>query len=114
MRSALLAVITSGVLSLAGVLLGTGGCGGQEPVAQPPPAGAPAPVPPAPPLGASAAPAPADTTPPPPAKPSLAEIIPRTLQGMRDAFNAHDAKKLASFCTETCTVAGYGQPDCHG
>jgi ketosteroid isomerase-like protein len=33
---------------------------------------------------------------------------------MHDAFNAHDAKKVASFCAEGCVVASYGQPDAHG
>jgi len=101
MRSALLAVMTSGTLALAA-------CGGEElPPQAPPP-------PPAPPPTASATPPPADTTPPPPPKPTLAEIIPQTLQGMREAFNAHDAKKLAGYCAEDCVVATYGQPDAHG
>ncbi len=42
------------------------------------------------------------------------ELIPQTLQGMRDAFNAHDANKVASFCGEGCVVASYGQPEAHG
>jgi len=105
MRSALLVVMTSGGLSLALLpLLALAGCGGEEPPPQPPP----------PPPVATVAPPPADTTPPPPPKPTLAELIPQTLSGMHDAFNAHDAKKLASFCAEACVVAGYGQPDSHG
>src|SRR5580658_5647886 len=100
MRSALLALMTSGAVALAS-------CAGEEPAPQAPP-------PPPPPPTASATPPPADTTPPPPPKPSLAELIPQTMQGMRDAFNAHDAKKLASFCAEDCVVASYGQPDAHG
>jgi hypothetical protein len=102
MRFALLALMTSGAVALGGVT----SCGGEEPAPQAPP--------PPPPPTVSATPPPADTTPPPPPKPSLAELIPQTLQGMRDAFNAHDAKKLATFCTEDCVVAGYGQPDAHG
>jgi ketosteroid isomerase-like protein len=93
-----------GLLSLLG-LLGLLACGGEQPAPQPPPAPPPPPVASAP---------PPDTTPPPPPKPSLAELVPQTLQGMRDAFNAHDAKKVASFCEEGCVVTSYGQPEARG
>jgi len=33
---------------------------------------------------------------------------------MRDAFNAHDAKKVAGYCAEDCAVSSYGQPDARG
>jgi steroid delta-isomerase-like uncharacterized protein len=66
----------------------------------------------------ASAPAPtssAPTTPPPPAKPSLAELIPQTLKGVNDAFNAHDAKKVASLYSEDATVTDYGGgPASHG
>jgi ketosteroid isomerase-like protein len=100
MPSALCDVMICGTLALVA-------CGGEAPAPQAPP------PPPAPPV-ASATPPPADTTPPPPPKPSLAELIPQTLAGMREAFNAHDAKKLASYCAEDCVVDSYGQPDAHG
>src|SRR6185312_3636380 len=75
------------------------GCGGSEPAPQTAP---PAPPPVAP--TASAAPPPADTTPPPPPKPSLVELIPQTLKGIDEAFNAHDAKKMATYYTEDCAA----------
>ncbi|MDP9036460.1 MAG: ester cyclase, partial [Myxococcota bacterium] len=58
---------------------------------------------------ASAAPPPVDT-PPAPAKPTLAELMPQSLKGIGEAFNAHDAKKLASYYAEDCTIQGYGEP----
>ena len=105
MRSTTLAALTMTTLALAA-------CGGETPAPQPPPS---APPPPAT-ASASATPPPADTTPPPPAKPSVAELIPQTLKGIADAFNAHDAKKLASYYTEDCLVQAYGTPnrDAHG
>jgi ketosteroid isomerase-like protein len=57
---------------------------------------------------------PADTTPAPPPKPSLAEVIPATLKGIGEAFNAHDAKKLATYYTEDSVASAYGYPDAHG
>ena len=87
-------------------------CGGEEPPAQ-----APAPPPPVDSATASAAPPPpppADTTPPAPPKPTLADLIPQTLKGIGDAFNAHDAAKLAGYYSEDCLVLGYGEPDAHG
>src|SRR3984885_5661948 len=92
---------TMGALALAA-------CGGQEPPPHPPPPPAP------PPATASAAPMPVDTSPPPPPKPSLAELIPQTLKGIDEAFNAHDAKKLATFYTEDCVASAYGEPEAHG
>lgn len=83
-------------------------CGGEPP---PPPA---PPPPPPPPATASATPAPTDTTPPaPPPKPALADLIPQTLKGMGDAFNAHDANKMAGFFTDDALVSAYGEPDSH-
>ncbi len=101
MRPTTLAALTLTTLAI-------GACGGQQPAPQPPPAPAP------PPATASAAPPPADTTPPPPPKPSLAELAPQTLKGIGEAFNAHDAKKVASFYTDDCTTHAYGFADAHG
>lgn len=101
MRSTNLAALTLSTLALAA-------CGGAQPAPQAPP---PAPPPAA---AASAAPAPADTTPPPPAKPSLAELVPQTMKGIGDAFNAHDAKKVASFYSEDCVIQAYGTQDREG
>lgn len=98
MRSTTLAALTWTTLALVA-------CGGEQPAPQPPPA-----VPPPPPATASASPPPADTTPPPPAKPTLAELVPQTLKGINDAFNAHDAKKLASYYSEDTVVQSYGTP----
>jgi ketosteroid isomerase-like protein len=36
------------------------------------------------------------------------------LQGMREAFDGHDAKKLASFYSEDCVVGRFFGPDAHG
>ncbi len=103
MRSTTFAALTLTTLALVA-------CGGEQPAPQPPPA-----MPPPPPVAAaSASAAPADTTPPPPAKPSLAELVPQTLKGIGDAFNAHDAKKLASYYSEDCVVQSYGTPDREG
>jgi ketosteroid isomerase-like protein len=86
-----------------------GACAGEQPPAQPPPAPPPAAA------TASAAPELAPSpTPPPAPKPSLAELIPRTLNGIGEAFNAHDSKKLASYFTEDCTAVNYGVPEAHG
>src|SRR5579859_7603175 len=83
-------------------------CGGGE---APPPQAPPAP----PPATASAAPEPTPTTaPPPPAKPALSELIPQTLKGIGEAFNAHDAAKLASYYTDDTTAVDYGMPELHG
>jgi|SRR5580692_11295720 ketosteroid isomerase-like protein len=81
-------------------------CGGEEPAPQAPPP----PPPPAP--TASAAPT-AEAPPAPAPKPSLADLIPQTLKGIGDAFNAHDAKKIASYHTEDCVVLDYGGPGGH-
>ncbi len=100
MRSTILAAVTMTTMALAG-------CGGQEPAPQPPP-------PPPPPPAATASAAPIDTTPPPPPKPSLSELIPETLKGISEAFNAHDAKKMASFYADDCVATAYGEPEAHG
>lgn len=101
MRSTILAAVTAMTLVLSA-------CGGEEPAPVPPP------PPPPPPATASAAPAPVDTTPPPPPKPSLADLIPQTLKGINDAFNAHDAKKMAAYYTDDCAATAYGEPEAHG
>ena len=81
-----------------------GACGGESP----PPAAPPPPAPPPAASSASEAAPPAPVTPPPPPKPALSELIPQTLKGVTDAFNAHDAKKLASLYTEDAVVIDYG------
>ncbi len=87
-------------------------CGGEEPAPQPPPP--PTAVPSAT-ASVAVTPPPAEPPPPPlPAKPSLADLIPQTLKGIGEAFNAHDAKKLAGYYTEDCVVLGYGDADAHG
>ncbi len=101
MRSTILAAITMTTLALAA-------CGGEEPAPQAPPPVAP------PPATASAAAPPVETAPPPAPKPGLAELIPQTLKGIDDAFNAHDAKKMAAFYTEDCVASAYGEPEAHG
>jgi ketosteroid isomerase-like protein len=55
--------------------------------------------------------APVDTTPPPPAKPDLATLMPQTMKGIGDAFNAHDPAKMTSFFTPDAVVSAYGMPD---
>ena len=94
--------------SLALGLLGA--CGGEEPPPQAPPA------PPPPPAAASVAPTETAPPAPPPAppKPTLAELIPQTLKGIDDAFNAHDAKKVMSFYTDDAVSYDYGTPESHG
>jgi ketosteroid isomerase-like protein len=103
MRPILFAALTMTTLSLAG-------CGGEEPAPAPPPP----PPPPPPAETATASAAPADTTPPPPPKPSLAELMPQTLKGIGDAFNAHDAQKMASYFTDDVAVYSYGEGEQHG
>jgi ketosteroid isomerase-like protein len=94
------------VLATLATVFAFAACGGEEPAPQAPP-----PPPPAPTASASAA---AEPPPPPPApKPSLAELIPQTLKGAEDAFNAHDAKKVAGFYTDDSTVLAYGEPGGH-
>jgi steroid delta-isomerase-like uncharacterized protein len=101
MRSTTLAAFTVTTLALIA-------CGGEQPAPQPPPS-----VPPPTPVASASAPTP-DTTPPPPPKPSLADLVPQTLKGIGDAFNAHDAKKVASYYTEDCAVQSYGTPEREG
>jgi ketosteroid isomerase-like protein len=103
MRPTTLAALTVTTLALAA-------CGGEQPAPQPPPT---APPPPAT-ASASAPAAPADTTPPPPPKPSLAELVPQTLKGIGEAFNAHDAKKVASYYADDVIVQAYGFGEGHG
>jgi ketosteroid isomerase-like protein len=94
------------VAALTLTTLALGACGGAQPSPQPPPA-APAATAAA---TASAAPPPADTAPAPPPKPTLAELVPQTLKGVGEAFNAHDAKKIAAFYTEDAVIQAYGEP----
>jgi ketosteroid isomerase-like protein len=82
-------------------------CGGEQPAPQAPPTAPPAPA------MASATPPPADTTPPPPPKPSLAELVPQTLKGLGDAYNAHDAKKVAAYFTDDAAFQAYGFVEAH-
>jgi ketosteroid isomerase-like protein len=56
----------------------------------------------------------AEPPPPAPPKPSLAELIPQVLKGLDEAFNAHDAKKFASYDTEDVLVTNYGASGEHG
>jgi ketosteroid isomerase-like protein len=101
MRPKILAALTMTTLGIAA-------CGGEAPPPQAPP-----PPPPPPPV-ASAAPEPAATTPPPPPpKPALADVIPQTVKGITDAFNAHDAQKLASYYTDDAAVYVYGNGETH-
>jgi ketosteroid isomerase-like protein len=83
-------------------------CGGEQPAPQPPPTAPP------PPATASATPPPADTTPAPPPKPSLAELVPQTLKGIGEAFNARDAKKVATYYTDDVAFQAYGFGEAHG
>ncbi|HXX66427.1 MAG TPA: ester cyclase [Polyangiaceae bacterium] len=98
---------TSGIAAIVTLAAVVGACGGE----QPPPA---QPPPPPPPVAMSAPAAPAPPPPPAPPKPSLAELIPRTLSGINDAFNAHDSKKLADYFSEDCTAIDFGVPEAHG
>ncbi|HEX8792361.1 MAG TPA: ester cyclase [Polyangiaceae bacterium] len=96
------------IAALAVVTLGLAACGGEEPqpVAPPPP-------PPAPPAATASA-APTDTTPPaPPPKPALADVMPQTMKGIGDAFNAHDAQKMASYFTDDAAIYAYGEGETH-
>lgn len=64
---------------------------------------------------ASAAPAPTESAAPaPPPKPALSDVIPQTLKGIADAFNAHDGKKVGSYYTDDAIVATYGYPPTNG
>ena len=101
MRQTILAALTMTTLSLAA-------CGGEEPAPQAPPAPAPTT-----PVAQTPAPPPADTTPPPAPKPSLADLIPQTMKGIGDAFNAHDAQKMANYFTDDASVFSYGEGEMH-
>jgi predicted ester cyclase len=79
-----------------------------------PPPETPAPPPPPPVASAAPTPPPADTTPPaPPPKPALADVIPQTVKGIDDAFNAHDAQKMTGFVTDDCADYSYGSGEAH-
>ena len=99
MRTKILAALITTSLALAA-------CGGEAPPPQPPPA-------PPPPTTAETTAPPATTAPPPPAKPALSEVIPQTLKGQGDAFNAHDAQKMASYFTDDATSVAYGEGETH-
>ena len=85
-------------------------CGGEQPGAKAPPESA-APVAAA---SASAAAVPSADASAPAPKPSLAYLMVQTLKGIGEAFNAHDAEKVASFYADDCTVADYGTPEARG
>jgi steroid delta-isomerase-like uncharacterized protein len=58
--------------------------------------------------------APTDTTPPPPPpKPALSELIVGTMKTMHEAFNAHDAAKMASVVTDDVADFDYGAGEIH-
>jgi steroid delta-isomerase-like uncharacterized protein len=99
MRSTTLAMLTLTTLAFAA-------CGGQQPEPQAPPAPPPMPA-------ASTTAPPADTAPAPPPKPSLAEVMPQTMKGLAEAFNAHDTKKMLSYYTDDCVFQTYGAPEMH-
>jgi len=84
--------------------LGVAACGGEAPPPQPPSL----------PVAAASAAAPSPTTaPPPPAKPPLSDLIPQTLKGIGDAFNAHDAQKMAGYYADDAAVYTYGGGETH-
>jgi ketosteroid isomerase-like protein len=98
-----------------------GGCGGAQPAPLAPVASA-ASAPAAAPsgsasgAGATVAPVPSvvEAAPPPPGRPALAELVEKTLSGARDAFNAHDAKRVASYYTDDCAASSFGSYDGSG
>jgi predicted ester cyclase len=95
------------IAALAAVTLGLAACGGEEPQPVPPP-------PPPPPPQATASAAPTETAPPaPPPKPALADVIPQTLKTINDAFNAHDAQKMATAFTDDAAIYAYGEGETH-
>lgn len=61
-------------------------------------------------------PPPVEPAPPPveAPKPTLAELQKKTTEGIGQALNAHDAKKVASFYTESAVVRLAGMPDLTG
>ncbi len=95
------------ILATLATLLALSACGGEEPPPQAPP-------PPPPPVPTASASVTAEAPPPPAPKPSLSDLIPQTLKGIGEAFDAHDAKKLASFHTEDAVVVDYGGMPGHG
>jgi len=98
----------STILAALSMTFALAACGGEEPAPQPPP------PPPPPPVEPVATTPPVDTTPPPPPpKPALAELIPGTLKAMHDAFNAHDAAKMATLVTDDVAVYDYGSGETH-
>jgi ketosteroid isomerase-like protein len=101
MRSTIVAVLAATALALPA-------CGGE-----PPPAPQPPPPPPPAPTASEAPPPPAPTPPAPPPKPALSDLIPQTLQGIGDAFNAHDAQKMASYYTDDAAISAYGEGETH-
>ena len=99
MRSNLLAAL------LATTSLVLSACAGEEPPPQPPP-------PPPPPPVETVATAPVEP-PPPPAKPALSELIHDTMKTMHEAFDAHDAAKMASVMTDNIADYDYGSGEIH-
>lgn len=102
--------ISFGLAALAGATflsLTVGACGGDEVKPQP---AVPQPV-------VTTTPPPVEPAPPPPKeepKPSLAELQKKSSEGIGMALNAHDAKKVASFYTDTAIVKLPGMPDIVG
>jgi len=83
-------------------------CGGDE--VKPP-------VTPAAPVAATTPPSPATTEPPVEAakpQPTLAELQRKTSEGIAAAINAHDAKKVAGFYSESAVIKTAGVPDSTG
>jgi len=98
----------STILAALSLTLALGACGGEEPPPQPPP-----PPPPPPPAETASTPPPADTTPPPPTKPALVELMHDNTKAMGEAFNAHDAAKMAALVTDDVAVFDYGTGETH-
>jgi steroid delta-isomerase-like uncharacterized protein len=94
------------IAAVAMTTFGLAACGGEARPPQPPPS-LPAPT------ASVTAPVPTAAPPPPPAKPRLSELIPQTLKGIDDAFNAHDAQKMASYYADDAAVYTYGGGETH-
>ena len=100
MRSNLLAAL----LTMTSLALSA--CAGEEPPPQPPP-------PPPPPVDTVATAAPTETAPTPPPKPALSELIHDSMKTMHEAFNAHDAAKMASVVADNVVDYDYGAGEIH-
>lgn len=91
------------------VSLALAACGGETPAPAPMPTPSVTATAPTVAESPSATP-PVDTTPPPPAKPSMVELQKKAITGSYAAFNAHDVKKLSAFYTADCVMSMPG-PD---